>query len=92
YELMERGRGTEALAVRFFFNFIDHRSGQILELITLKEIDDAVDYSDLRLLRKKDVDDNGYSADEIANFSTTARAFLRVGQMIEAGVVRPTTL
>lgn len=92
YELHERGRGTEGLAVRYFFNFIDHRSGQTVERITLREIDDAVEYSDLRLLRNKDVDGNGYSADEIESFSTTARAFLRVGQMIEAGLIRPTVL
>ncbi|MFT5682161.1 MAG: hypothetical protein ACI8RZ_003079 [Myxococcota bacterium] len=87
YELYEQGRGTEALAVRFFFNFIDHRHGRILEQITVQEIEDAVKYSDLRLLRKKDTDNNGYSRDEVAKFSTTARAFLRVGQMIEAGLV-----
>jgi len=87
YELYEQGRGTEALAVRFFFNFIDHRHGSLLEQITVQEIDDAVNYSDLRLLRKKDTDNNGYSRDEIKKFSTTARAFLRVGQMIEAGLV-----
>jgi hypothetical protein len=89
YELYEQGRGTEALALRFFFNFIDHRHGSVLEQITLKEIDDAVEYSDLRLLRKKDTDNNGYSRDEIEKFSTTARAFLRVGQMIEAGLITP---
>ena len=89
YELYERGRGTEALAVRYFFNFIDHRSGQVVERITLSEIDDAVRYSDTHLLRNKDTDNNGYSADEIAKFSTTARAFLLVGQMIEAGLINP---
>ena len=87
YELYEQGRGTEALAIRYFFNFIDHRHGSILERITLDEIDTAVTYADLRLLRKKDTDNNGYSRDEIEKFSTTARAFLRVGQMIEAGLI-----
>ena len=87
YELYEQGRGTEALAIRYFFNFIDHRHGRILEQITVEEIDNAVSYSDLRLLRKKDTDNNGYSRDEIEKFSTTARAFLRVGQMIEAGLI-----
>lgn len=89
YELYERGRGTEALAVRYFFNFIDHRSGQVVERISLREIDDAVQYSDAHLLRNKDIDNNGYSADEVARFSTTARAFLLVGQMIEAGLILP---
>ena len=89
YELYEQGRGTEALSIRSFFNFIDHRHGSILEQITLDEINKAVEYSDLRLLRKKDTDNNGYSRDEIAKFSTTARAFLRVGQMIEAGLIEP---
>lgn len=89
YELYEQGRGTEALAIRYFFNFIDHRHGQLLEQITLQEIDEAVTYSDLRLLRKKDTDNNGYSRDEVKKFSTTARAFLRVGQMIESGLIEP---
>ena len=87
YELYEQGRGTEALAIRYFFNFIDHRHGQLLEQITVQEIDEAVTYSDLRLLRKKDADNNGYSRDEIEKFSTTARSFLRVGQMIESGLI-----
>ena len=89
YELYEQGRGTEALAIRYFFNFIDHRHGKLLEQITVQEIDEAVTYSDLRLLRKKDADNNGYSRDEIEKFSTTARAFLRVGQMIESGLIEP---
>ena len=32
-------------------------------------------------------DMTGYSADEIARFSTTAKAFLRVGLMIDAGLI-----
>lgn len=89
YALFERGRGTEALAVRYFFNFIDHRSGQVIERITPDEIESAIEYSDLKLLRNKDLDNNGYSTDEIAKFSTTAKAFLLVGQMIEAGLIQP---
>lgn len=87
YALFERGRGTEALAVRYFFNFIDHRSGSVIERITPAEIESAIEYSDLKLLRNKDLDNNGYSSDEVENFSTTAKAFLRVGQMIEAGLI-----
>lgn len=87
YELYEQGRGTEALAIRYFFNFIDHRHGQVMEEITVQEIDVAVQYASLRLLRKKDTNNDGYSRDEIKKFSTTARAFLRVGQMIEADLI-----
>lgn len=87
YDLFERGRGNEALAVRYFFNFIDHRSGSLLDEISPSAIADAVSYSEKKLLRNKDRDNNGYSADEIARFSTTAKAFLRVGLMIDAGLI-----
>ncbi|MFT4975844.1 MAG: hypothetical protein ACI8S6_001737 [Myxococcota bacterium] len=88
FALFERGRGTEALAVRYFFNFIDHRSGSLVEKISPEEIAAAITYSDEKLLRNKDLDNNGYSTDEVARFSTTAKAFLRVGQMIEAGLIQ----
>lgn len=90
YELFEHGRGTEALAVRYFFNFIDHRSQGIVDQISPQDIEGAVEYSDEKLLRSKDRDNNGYSADEIKKFSTTAKAFLRIGHMIEAGLINTT--
>lgn len=89
YDLFERGRGNEALAVRYFFNFIDHRSRALVDELSPDAIRDAVSYSEEKLLRNKDRDNNGYSADEISRFSTTAKAFLRVGLMIEAGLITP---
>ena len=92
YDLYDQGRGTEALAVRYFFNFIDHRGVTRVDAITVAEIESALDYSGLRLLKKKDVNRNGYSRAEINKFSTTAKAFLHVGEMIEAGIIRARAL
>ena len=46
-----------------------------------------VEYSGTKLLRAKDLNNNGYSASELAKFSTTAKAFVLVGKMIEAGII-----
>ncbi len=87
YDLYEQGRGTEALAVRYFFNFTDHRTPDREGGFNRKELAGSVEYAREKLLRQKDANRNGYSADEIAKFSTTALTFLHVGQMIEAGVI-----
>jgi hypothetical protein len=86
-KLQEKGRGTEALAVRTFFSFIDHRDAAAGSRITDADITRAVDYAGKHLLENKDKDNNGYSKDEIANFSTSAKAFLVIGQMVEAGIL-----
>jgi len=87
YDLYDQGRGTEALVARYFYNFVDHRSPTRRDWCSVEDIDIAVEYAREKMLRKKDANRNGYSADEIAKFSTTALGFLHVGQMIEAGVV-----
>jgi len=89
YDLYDQGRGTEALAARYFYNFVDHRSPTRHDWCSVEDIDAAVEYAREKMLRKKDANRNGYSVDEIAKFSTTALGFLRVGQMIEAGIVKP---
>lgn len=87
-KLYQEGRGTEALACQYFFNFVDHRDAAPGARVTGKDIAKAVDYSSEHLLRNKDANHNGYSAAEIGKFSTTAKAFLHVGQMIEAGIIK----
>jgi len=66
---------------------MDHRDAGAGNRITDADINKAVDYSREHLLRNKDENHNGYSKAEIANFSTTANAFLHVGQMIEGGII-----
>ncbi|MEQ9502534.1 MAG: hypothetical protein RIT81_37030 [Deltaproteobacteria bacterium] len=86
-KLMGEGRGTEALAFRTFAGFIDNRDAAPGARITDADITKAVDYASSTMLRKKDGNDNGYSKDEIANFSKSAKAFLIIGQLVEAGVL-----
>lgn len=86
--LMGEGRGTEALAFRTFFSFIDHRDDRVGGRITDADITKAVDYASRSLLENKDQTGDGYSKNEIAKFSTSAKAFLLLGQMIEAGLIK----
>ena len=86
-ELYQQGRGTEGLAADFFGRFIDHRDAAPGARITASDVDRALEVAKESLLRSKDQNHNGYSQDEIAKFSTTAKAFLLVGQMIEAGII-----
>jgi hypothetical protein len=86
--LYKQGKGTEALAAEFFFGFIDHRDYKDGARVTDADIDKAVDYAKEKLLRNKDKNNNGYSKAEIENFSTTAKAFLLVGQMMDAGIIK----
>lgn len=87
--LYKEGRGTEALAVAYFFDFIDHRDCKPGARVTVKDINEAVEYSGTKLLRNKDGNHNGYSKAEYAAFSTTAKAFTLVGKMIDAGIIKP---
>lgn len=86
--LYKQGRGTEGLACRTFASFIDFRDHQPGARITTSDIDRAVEYAKTHLLKNKDENRNGYSADEVANFSTSAKAMLLIGQMIDAGIIR----
>jgi hypothetical protein len=85
--LYREGRGTEALAASYFFNFIDARDHKPGARVTTKDIDRAVEVAGERLLRNKDLNKNGYSESEIARFSTSAKAFLEVGKLIDAGII-----
>lgn len=86
-KLFLEGRGTEALALRTFYGFIDHQNAKPGARITDADITKAVDYATAHLLENKDLNGNGYSKGEIAKFSTSAKAFLIIGQMVEAGVL-----
>lgn len=86
-KLYAQGRGTEALALRTFFGFIDHKNAKPGQRVTDADITKAVDYAIAHLLENKDKNNNGYSKDEIAKFSTSAKAFLLIGQMVEAGIL-----
>lgn len=87
-ELRKQGRGTEALAVGTFFKFIDFRDAGVGSRITAADVNKAEAYAKASLLKNKDTNNNGYSAAEIANFSKSAKAFLLLGQMIEAKVLK----
>jgi hypothetical protein len=87
--LYGQGRGTESLAASYFFGFIDARDHKPGARVTAKDIDKAVEYAKQHMLRNKDGNNNGYSKKEIEKFSTTAKAFLLVGQMIDAGILKP---
>jgi hypothetical protein len=87
-QLYKEGRGTESLALGYFFSFIDHRDFKDGARVTDADIDKAVEYAKEKLLRNKDKNNNGYSKDEVEKFSTTAKAFLLVGQMIDAGIIK----
>jgi len=87
-KLYKEGRGTEMLAVRTFFNFIDARDAGSGSRMTDKDIDRAVEYATASLLRNKDTNNDGaYSATEMEKFSKSAKAFTLIGQMIEGGVI-----
>jgi hypothetical protein len=85
--LLKQGRGTEALAVGTFGRFIDFRDDKKGARITKKDLDAAAAVGRDVLLRAKDVNKNGYSVDETSKFSKSAKAFLLLGQMVEAGVL-----
>ncbi len=87
--LYREGRGTEALAASYFFNFIDARDHERGARVTGKDIDRAVEVASERLLKNKDRNNNGYSQQEIDRFSTSAKAFLEVGKLIDAGITKP---
>lgn len=87
-QLRKEGRGTEALAVGTFFKFIDFRDDGAGKRITATDINKAEGYAKASLLKNKDANKNGYSAAEIADFSKSAKAFLLLGQMIEAGILK----
>ena len=87
-QLYREGRGTEALAASYFFNFIDARDHQRGARVTGKDIDRAVEVASERLLKNKDRNHNGYSQKEIARFSTSGKAFLEVGKLIDAGIIK----
>ncbi len=86
--LYAEGRGTEKIAAEYFFSFIDHRDHEKGARVTSADVDKALAYAKEKLLENKDKNNNGYSKDEVAKFSTTAKAFLLVGQMIEAGIIK----
>lgn len=86
-KLYKEGRGAESLAFKTFFSFIDHRDAGNGARITDADITRAVDYALEHLLKSKDKNNNGYSKAETANFSTSAKAFLLIGQMIEKGIL-----
>lgn len=86
-KLYQQGRGAEALAFRTFLGFIGHRDSAAGARITDSDITRAVDYALEHMLANRDTDHNGYSKAEIATFSTSSKAFLLIGQMIEAGIL-----
>jgi hypothetical protein len=86
-KLYTEGRGTEAMAVRYFAGFIDHRDHEDGARITAADIDRAAAYATEHLLRNKDKNKNGYSAREVEKFSTSAKAMLLIGRMIDAGII-----
>jgi len=86
--LYKEGRGTEKLAAEYFFSFIDHRDHKDGARVTGADVEKALAYAKEKLLENKDTNNNGYSAAEIEKFSTTAKAFLMVGQMIDAGIIK----
>ncbi len=85
--LLAQGRGTEALAVGTFGRFIDFQDAKKGARITKKDLDKAMETGRDVLLRAKDKNHNGYSVDETSKFSKSAKAFLLLGQMVEAGVL-----
>lgn len=87
-KLYQEGRGTEGLAVRYFGSFIDHRDHKEGARISASDIDRAVSYAKDSLLKNKDANKNGYSAAEVQNLSTSAKAMLLIGQMIDAGILK----
>jgi hypothetical protein len=86
-ELYEQGRGTESQAVGYFAGFIDHRDHEAGARITATDIDRAVAYAKEHLLENKDKNRNGYSKAEIDKMSVSARTFLIIGEMVEAGII-----
>jgi hypothetical protein len=87
-DLNKQGRGTEALAAATFFRFIDFRDRAPGARVTATDINKAQKYAAETLLRAKDHNRNGYSAAEVASFSKSAKAFLLLGQMIEAKILK----
>lgn len=86
--LNKQGRGTEALAAATFFKFVDFRDDDGGSRITATDINKARKYAAEHLLKAKDRNENGYSAAEVATFSKSAKAFLLVGQMIDAKILK----
>jgi hypothetical protein len=87
-QLKKEGRGTEALAVATFFKFIDFRDSKPGARVTATDVNKAEKYAAETMLKAKDHNKNGYSAAEVENFSKSAKAFLLLGQMINAGIIK----
>lgn len=87
-QLYKEGRGTEGLAARYFGSFIDYRDHKPGARISSADIDKAVAYAKDHLLKNKDANKNGYSAAEVEKFSTSAKAMLLIGQMLDAGIIK----
>ena len=87
-DLQKQGRGTEALAVATFFKFIDFRDAGAGSRVTATDVNKAEKYAAETMLKAKDANSNGFSAAEITKFSKSAKAFLLLGQMIEAGIIK----
>lgn len=86
-KLAKQGRGNEANALRTFGTFIDFKDAKKGAKITDADITKAVDYAEKELLRDYDTNNNGYSKSEIAKMSTSGKAFVLIGQMVDAGVL-----
>lgn len=87
YQLYASGRASEKLGVEKFFGFIDARDADSGSVVTKADIESAVEYASKEMLKDYDTDNNGYEKSEIAAMSSSAKAFMLIGQMLEAGLI-----
>lgn len=82
-KLREEGRGTEAVAAHNLFKMIDMRDNESGHQVTAYDLKKDRSFVEAKLLENRDVNNDGYSAAEIANMSPAGRALVELGQALE---------
>ena len=83
--------GVEQQLTSIFYRFMDHRDHKPGARITKTDVDDSLAYAKEKLVDAYDVNNNGLSAAEIANMSTTARLAVRYAILQDQAAAEVTT-
>jgi hypothetical protein len=65
--------GIERSLTDIFYRFVDHRDAAPGARITAKDVREALAYAKAKLIDQYDLDENGFSADEVARMSRTGK-------------------
>lgn len=71
-------------AADMFFKWADHRDASTGATVTAKDLDKSAETAKETLLAKYDTNKNGFSAEEIAKMSTTAKMLVKLAAEMKA--------